>query len=240
MENRKHKRKLQKEKKQQEENKYPKLAHEILFREKGSKLWKSGRVVRTFKKTSKHKTLRHLDVEGEGRVEFDFSKDIDEWKENVGNEELADLDEVDTVEDIISEEGDYTNAYPVKLVPRKDHYKPEIQAAMKSEILKFEKFEAFEEVDDQGQHRIPIRWVITEQKDDGKNQPFKARLCMRGDLEKGKENVRADSPTASKETLKLALIVAANEGFNVKAIDIKSAFLQGKSLERQIYVSPPA
>ena len=99
---------------------------------------------------------------------------------------------------------------------------------MNSEILKFEKFEAFEEVDDQGQQRIPIRWVITEQKDDGKNQPFKARLC------------RADSPTASKETLKLALIVAANEGFKVKTVDIKSAFLEGKSLERQIYVSPPA
>ena len=73
-----------------------------------------------------------------------------------------------------------------------------------------------------------------------KNQPFKARLFMRGDLEKGKEKIRADSPTASKETLKLALIVAANEGFKVKTVDIKSAFLEGKSLERQIYVSPPA
>ena len=59
---------------------------------------------------------------------------------------------------------------------------------------------------------------------------------MRGDLEKGKEKIRADSPTASKETIKLALIVAANEGFKVKAVDIKSAFLQGEALERQIYV----
>ena len=62
---------------------------------------------------------------------------------------------------------------------------------------------------------------------------------MRGDLERGKENIRADSPTASKDTLKLALIIAANEGFKVKTGDVKSAFLQGKSLERTIFVKPP-
>ena len=57
IENRKHKRKLQKERKQLEHNKYPKLAQEISFREKGSQNWKLGRVVRTFKKTSKHNML---------------------------------------------------------------------------------------------------------------------------------------------------------------------------------------
>ena len=87
------------------------------------------------------------------------------------------------------DEDDCMVAFPVKLIPRAEYHKPEIQAAMQSEISKFENFEAFEEVDDIGQKRIPIRWVISEQKVDGKNQPYKARLCMRGDLEKGKENV---------------------------------------------------
>ena len=236
VDNRKVKRQLQKERKQQEQNKYPKLSHDIVFREKGSDIWKSGRVVRTFKKSSKHKTLRHLDVEGEGRVEIDFAKDIDEWKENIGDEVLDSLEDEATMEDA----DDGITAFPVKLVARTDYHKPEIQAAMKSEISKFEKFEAFEEVEDVGQPRIPIRWVVSEQKEDGKNQPYKARLCMRGDLEKGKENIRADSPTASKDTLKLALIVAANEGFKAKTVDIKSAFLQGQTLKRPIYVSPPA
>ena len=236
---RKKKRQLQKERKQLEDKKYPKLSHDILFREKGSDVWKSGRVVRTFKKTSRHKTLRHVDVEGEGRVELDFAKDIDEWKENLGNEDLNNYEEEAKEQDIILDEDDCMVAFPVKLIPRAEYHKPEIQAAMQSEISKFENFEAFEEVDDIGQKRIPIRWVISEQKDDGKNQPYKARLCMRGDLEKGKENVRGDSPTASKDTLKLALIVAANEGFKVKSADIKSAFLQGRTLERKIYVSPP-
>ena len=43
-------------------------------------------------------------------------------------------------------------------------------------------------------------------------------MCIRGDLEQGKESVRADSPTAGKETLKLALIIAANKGFKVKVL----------------------
>ena len=39
--------------------------------------------------------------------------------------------------------------------------------------------------------------------------------------------------------MKLSLIIAANEGFKVKSIYIKSAFLQGKALDRQIFVLPP-
>ena len=220
-----------------EDNKYPKLSHDIMFKEKDSDLWKSGTVVKTFKKTSKNKSLRHIDIEGEGRVQYDFEKDIDEWKENQGTEDLDDTNEGE-----LSLEEDVAGsiAFPVKVVvPKKDYKREEIKLAMKSEIAKFEKFGAFEEVDDEGQRRIPIRWVVTEQPNDGKNEPYKARLCMRGDLEDGKEDIRADSPTASKDTLKLALIIAANEGLKVKSIDINSAFLQGKSLSRKIYVSPP-
>ena len=108
---------------------------------------------------------------------------------------------------------------------------------MQSEIMKYKSFDAFDEVIDEGQESVPIRWVVTKQELDGNNQPIKARLCIRGDLEVGKETLRSDSPTAGKETLKLALIVAANEGFEVKSGDIKSAFLQEQ--KRKMYVQPP-
>ena len=111
---------------------------------------------------------------------------------------------------------------------------------MKAEIRKFQEFEAYEEVDDEGQSSIPIRWVVTKNPDSGKNQPIKARLCIRGDLEKNKAEVRSDSPTIAKETLKMAIFVAANEGFDVKSVDIKSAYLQGNELERKIFVKPPS
>ena len=51
--------------------------------------------------------------------------------------------------------------------------------------------------------------------------------------------MRSDSPTAGKETLKIALSIAANEGFDIKSIDIKSAYLQGHDLKRDIFVKPP-
>jgi hypothetical protein len=127
----------------------------------------------------------------------------------------------------------------VKLIPKKEYHRLEVQDAMQAEILKYKDFKAFVEVDDEGQNNIPVKWVVTEQKQDGKNQSYKARLCIRGDLEKGKENLRADSPTASKETSKLALTIAVNEEFSVKSAYIKIAYLQGKRLERKIYVKPP-
>ena len=40
----------------------------------------------------------------------------------------------------------------------------DVQNAMKQEIKKFSDFEAYEEVEDHGQHRIPIRWVVGNSK----------------------------------------------------------------------------
>ena len=64
-------------------------------------------------------------------------------------------------------------------------------------------------------------------------------MCIRGDLKKGKESIRSDSPTANKEDVKLALTIAANEKFSVKCGDIKSTYLQGELLERKFYVRLP-
>ena len=89
-------------------------------------------------------------------------------------------------------------------------------------------------MNDIGQKCIPTRWVITDQSDSRKNEPIKAGLCIQGDLEKGKEDIRSDYPTASKKAINLALIIAANEGFKVQSGDIKSAYLQGELLKREI------
>ena len=43
---------------------------------------------------------------------------------------------------------------------------------MKKEINKYEQFEAIDEVDDVGQYRVPIRWVVTKHEMDAKNQPL--------------------------------------------------------------------
>ena len=100
-------------------------------------------------------------------------------------------------------------------------------------------FEAFEVVPDEGQYAIKTRWVFTEHSDDSKGYTLKSRLCMRGDREDNIEQIRVDSPTAHKDSLKLALAIAANEKFDIISADVKSAFLQGKSLDRNVFVVPP-
>ena len=166
-------------------------------------------------------------MEGDKVVEKDFENGIEEWK-------VKPEDNVDTEND-----SDPDGVFPVQIVPPRNYDMPEVKAAIAREISKYKSFEAFKEVEDVGQKSIPTRWVITEQPEAGKGEPYKARLCMRGDLEHGKEDIRSDAPTASKEAIKLTLAIAANEGFTVKSGDIKSAYLQGGAMDRNIFVRPP-
>ena len=231
-ERRKEKRKLQKEKKEKEKLNLPVTGQNIIFKEKASNKWRRGRIVASYKKNSKYRNWRHILVDNV-IIEKDFGEDIEEWKDEANKENHDEDTEKDEFE------FDHDSMFPVKVISSKEYGQPEVQEAMQAEIAKYKTFNAFEEVDDDGQPSIPIRWVVTEQKDDGKNQPYKARMCVRGDLERGKENIRSDSPTAAKESLKIALTIAANEGFKIQSIDIKSAFLQGCILEREVFVKPP-
>ena len=210
----------------------PKLHQQIIFKSKENPSWASAKVIKVHKKTSVHQNWRNLELEDGEIIEKDFANDVEEWKDANEEEENLTIDESFCMEEM-------HNSFPVKVLTRSEYSRPEIQAAMTAEIEKFKNFEAFEEVVDNGQYSIPIRWVVTEQKEDGKNQPYKARLCVRGDKEIGKEHIRSDSPTAAKESIKIAMIVAANEGFSIKSGDIKSAYLQGANLEREVFVKPP-
>merc|ERR1712089_84979 len=123
-------------------------------------------------------------------------------------------------------------------VPVKDHGKPEIVEAKNNEIENLKHYETFEEVVDEGQETIGSRWVITEkQKHDGQKQDYKARLVAQGFKEI--DQPQSDSPTAAKESFKLLLALSANFGFKIVSMDIRAAFLQAKTLEREVFVRPP-
>ena len=131
---------------------------------------------------------------------------------------------------------------PIKVLavelPKKDYNRPEVQEAMREELKKLEKFAAFESVEDVGQEKIDCRWVVTKKENhDGQKVDFKARLVIRGFKEK--DEPRSDSPTAAKETHKIVTAIAANEGWKITSIDVTSAFLQGTTLEREVFVEPP-
>ena len=108
----------------------------------------------------------------------------------------------------------------------------DIMMAKENELDKLVQFGTHEEVVNSGQKTLSTRWVITT-----KDRNNKARLVVRGFEEKDLEIPR-DSPTVSKGAMRLFLSVAALQTWTVQPTDIKSAFLQGNELDRDIYIYP--
>ena len=100
-------------------------------------------------------------------------------------------------------------------------------AAKLDELKKWKQFEVYDEFKDVGQKYLTGRWVCTEKVTDEGRMP-KARFVVRGFREK--TNIQADSPTGSKECLRIVLMIVATNGWTLHTIDVKSAFLQGKQI----------
>lgn len=118
-------------------------------------------------------------------------------------------------------------------IPRERYSEPAIQAAMDVEMQRWKEYGTYREIYDRGQKTISTRWVITEKKNG-----FKARLVVRG-FEEVEEIGQADSPTGDKATLRFVLALAASENWKLQSIDIKSAYLQADTLDREVFVRPP-
>ena len=67
----------------------------------------------------------------------------------------------------------------------------------------------------------------------------KARFVARGFKEKEEQIIRSDSPTCLRESVRLFFSIAISCGFDIGSIDIKCAFLQGYSIDRDIFIKPP-
>ena len=99
--------------------------------------------------------------------------------------------------------------------------------------------ETYVEVDDEGQEAISTRWVYTYKSlPDGGFKP-KARLVARGFEDREISQLDTSSPTCTKANFRLALALSCTFGWVPHGIDIKTAFLQGKELERTVYLRPP-
>merc|ERR1711867_396479 len=95
-----------------------------------------------------------------------------------------------------------------------------------------------EEVLDESQETIGSRWIVTEkQKHDGQKQDYKARLVAKVFQEI--DQPQSESPTAAKESFKLLMALSANFNFKIVSMDIRAAFLQAKTLDREVFVRPP-
>ena len=111
---------------------------------------------------------------------------------------------------------------------------PECLLAKQEELEKLKSFQTYTEISDQGQDYVSSTWVLTH-----KAGKIKARLVARGFEEGDQESIRKDSPTLEKSSLRVILMIAAMKKWSIKTTDVKSAFLQGSDLTREVLIKPP-
>ena len=109
--------------------------------------------------------------------------------------------------------------------------------AKKAELKSWFDHGVYTKVEDKGQKTISTRWICTMKEKDGTWVP-KARLVARG-FEEVDDSVQRDSPTCSPEAMNVVLTILAIRGWIPKSMDIKTAFLQGDKLERDVFLRPP-
>ena len=117
-------------------------------------------------------------------------------------------------------------------------YETDVVEAKERELKNLTENDVFEYVDDKGQKAVSCRWVFTEKHNPDGSKLLKARLVARGFEEKLIDR-RVDSPTCSRQSLRLVLITASTMNWEIHVLDISSAFLQGNRLSRTVYVRPP-
>ena len=85
---------------------------------------------------------------------------------------------------------------------------------------------------------MSLRWVCSlKSTNDGSVKP-KAHLVARG-FEEQTDNIEEESPTCAKDSLRVMIsIINQNKG-KLRSIDIKTAFLQGEAIDRNVYVRRP-
>ena len=212
---------------------------------------KTGKVVKVGKKTGRNKN-RCWVKDGNKETNYDFVNEVESWKvlKNVTFSEdtkktkrTATNESEETGVNYFKNWFTVSNSAPrleninevfVTQISKKFHDHPQIIEAKKEELMRWKEYDAVVQVNrGMDMNVLSSRWVVTEK---GENQ-IKARLVVRGFEEE--IHPQSDSPTASKDSFKIFLALAANQGFPIKVMDAKSAFLQGTKLERDVYMEPP-
>ena len=150
-----------------------------------------------------------------------------------GNRKAVNLKDIKDIEiDDKDEETDEASNQTALINSNED----EVFKAKSRELDSWKTQEVYKEVDDIGQDFITLRWVVTPKTINGVPS-VKARLVARGFEEI--QNFRTDSPTCSKEGLRLSLLLLASHKWSLNSLDVKTAFLQGEEINRDLYVKPP-
>lgn len=145
----------------------------------------------------------------------------------------------------LSEEEDVTNLVffastdPVHFEEAVEHEK--WRAAMDSEIKSIEKDETWELTDlPAGAKKIGVKWVYkTKLNENRELNKHKARLVAKGYAQQyGVDYTEVFAPVARMDTVRMIIALAAQRGWIVYQLDVKSAFLHGE-LNEDVFVEQP-
>ena len=114
----------------------------------------------------------------------------------------------------------------------------DFKEAKETELNNWRNNYVFEEMEDVGQQCVSTRWVYTLKELDGTLQR-KARLVAKGFEEDCLDEIDKNSPTCDKQSLRLLLSVIAHKKWQINSVDIKTAFLQGEKIKREVFLRPP-
>ncbi|KAK1419234.1 hypothetical protein QVD17_28397 [Tagetes erecta] len=132
-----------------------------------------------------------------------------------------------------------TDDVPVRFDDAKTN--PEWMKAMQSEIDSINKANTWKLVDvPNGAKVIGVKWLYkAKRKADDKIYRYKARLVAKGYAqEPGVDFDEVFAPVARLESVRLIISIAANQGWELHHLDVKTAFLNG-DLKEEIFVAQP-
>ena len=109
--------------------------------------------------------------------------------------------------------------------------------ARERELQSWRENNVYEIVPCRNQQCISVRWVYS-MKATKNGLQAKARLVARGFEEDCLSKFEKESPTCYKDTFCAVLSLAAQNKWNLQTIDIKTAFLQGETINRNVYIIP--
>ena len=191
----------------------PNTKSTVQYALKNGEITKSHVLSRQPKKDGKNKDWINVQVIGEEKPSSVNWNDVLWWREVENTEEVLVLS--DTQE-----------------------CKQDIIDAKEEELKNLIDNDVFEWVEDEGQKAISTRWVLHEKTKPDGSKYVKARLVARGFEEKLADK-RVESPTCSRQGLRMTFVIASSLDWELNAMDISSAFLQGNPLQRTVYVKPP-
>uniref|UniRef100_M4AZE1 Integrase catalytic domain-containing protein n=1 Tax=Xiphophorus maculatus TaxID=8083 RepID=M4AZE1_XIPMA len=149
-----------------------------------------------------------------------------------GNSESADLSQLEDLH--VQADAEDTDTHEDVFVSKDMSF----DEAKENEIKSWKQNQVFEEIEDKGQKCVSTRWVCTLKETENGIIP-KARLVARGFEELQVSDLQKDSPTCASESLRLLVAVICQKQWELHSMDIKSAFLQGMQLSRDIFIKPP-